>query len=81
MQIFSYKAKSWSKVTRFLLAVVCANCLLFVAVNSAAKQPLNVIYILTDDQRYDALGFMNPEIETCIADKLAERGVHFKIAL
>ncbi|MFC4700659.1 sulfatase [Glaciecola siphonariae] len=40
----------------------------------------NVIFILTDDQRYDQLGFMNPEIQTPNIDKLASEGVHFKNA-
>ena len=78
MQIFSSKAKNWVKVRHFLSALVSAGFLLFVAGNSAAKEPLNVIYILTDDQRYDALGFMNPEVDTPHMDMLAKRGVHFK---
>ena len=59
MQIFSSKAKSWAKVRKFLLAVVSANFLLFAAGYSAAKEPLNVIYILTDDQRYDGYAERN----------------------
>ena len=41
---------------------------------------LNVIYILTDDQRYDELGFMNPVIDTPHMDRLASEGVHFENA-
>ena len=41
---------------------------------------LNVIYILTDDQRYDELGFMNPVIDTPHMDRLAKEGVHFENA-
>jgi len=37
----------------------------------------NVIFILTDDQRYDELGFMNPVIDTPNMDRLAAEGVHF----
>ena len=40
----------------------------------------NVIYILTDDQRYDELGFINPVIETPNMDRLANEGVYFKNA-
>jgi arylsulfatase A-like enzyme len=43
-----------------------------------AKQ--NVIFILTDDQRYDQLGFINPEIQTPNIDILAREGVYFKNA-
>jgi arylsulfatase A-like enzyme len=41
------------------------------------KRP-NIIFLLTDDQRYNALGCMgNNEIETPHIDKLAEKGVLF----
>ena len=38
----------------------------------------NIIFILTDDQRFDELGFMNPVLETPNMDRLAHDGVHFK---
>jgi arylsulfatase A-like enzyme len=41
---------------------------------------MNVIFILTDDQRYDELGFMNPVLETPHMDRLAAEGVHFQNA-
>ena len=41
------------------------------------KRP-NIIFLLTDDQRYNALGCMgNSEIETPNIDRLAEKGVIF----
>ena len=43
-------------------------------------QPYNVIYILTDDQRYDELGFMNPILDTPNMDRIAEQGLHLKNA-
>ena len=40
--------------------------------------PPNIIFLLTDDQRFDALGFAgNPVIQTPNMDKLAENGVYF----
>ena len=45
-----------------------------------SSQPLNVIFILTDDQRFDEMGFMNPIIDTPNIDRLAREGVHFKNA-
>ncbi len=42
--------------------------------------PQNVIFILTDDQRYDQMGFMNPEISTPNIDQLAQEGAHFSNA-
>lgn len=44
------------------------------------KRP-NIIFILTDDQRYDALGYAgNDIIQTPEMDKLAEEGTYFKKA-
>ncbi|MDA9770510.1 sulfatase [Emcibacteraceae bacterium] len=43
------------------------------------KKP-NIIYILTDDQRYDELGFMNSLLDTPNMDAIAKEGVHFKNA-
>jgi N-acetylglucosamine-6-sulfatase len=44
-------------------------------------KPRNIIFILTDDQRYDALGFMgHPFLETPHLDSLARNGVHLKNA-
>lgn len=45
----------------------------------AAKHP-NVIFILTDDQRYDEMGFMNREIRTPVLDRMARDGVHVRNA-
>tara|TARA_R110002074_G_scaffold401861_1_gene601921 strand:- start:9862 stop:11577 length:1716 start_codon:yes stop_codon:yes gene_type:complete len=45
-----------------------------------SKKP-NIIFILTDDQRWDALGYAGNEIiETPEMDKLAKEGVYFKNA-
>jgi len=47
----------------------------------AGAQPLNVVFILTDDHRYDALGFMgHPFLETPHLDAMASEGVHFRNA-
>ncbi|WDI42959.1 sulfatase family protein [Bremerella sp. P1] len=47
---------------------------------SAADRP-NLIFLLTDDQRWDALGCMgNPVIKTPNIDRLAEEGVVFENA-
>lgn len=40
----------------------------------------NIIYILTDDQRYDEIGILNPLLETPNMDAIANNGVHFKNA-
>jgi arylsulfatase A-like enzyme len=51
------------------------------ALNSGAvDRPPNIIFVLTDDQRYDEIGFVNPVIETPNMDRLAREGVHFSNA-
>src|SRR5436190_3634462 len=46
-------------------------------------RPRNSIVILTDDHRYDALGFMKSQafLETPNLDRIAAEGVHFKDAM
>ena len=48
--------------------------------DSSPDKRMNVIFILTDDQRYDEMGFMNPVLNTPNMDKMAEEGVFFKNA-
>lgn len=44
-------------------------------------KPRNVVFILTDDHRYDAMGFTgHPFLETPHLDSLASQGVHLKNA-
>ncbi|MFB9054833.1 sulfatase [Formosa undariae] len=72
-----------------LIPIFC--CLFFLtACDSKKKEPVvvaekvekpNIIFILTDDQRWDALGFQgNPIIKTPNMDELAGSGVYFKNA-
>src|SRR5690349_12881701 len=46
-------------------------------------KPRNIVVILTDDHRYDALGFLKAQsfLETPNLDRLAAEGVHFKNAM
>jgi arylsulfatase A-like enzyme len=47
----------------------------------AASEPPNLIFLLTDDQRWDALGaYGNPVIHTPHLDRLADEGVTFHYA-
>jgi arylsulfatase A-like enzyme len=47
-----------------------------------AQQPLNIIFILSDDHRYDAMGFMNKiqGLQTPGMDRMAAEGAHMKNA-
>ncbi len=47
----------------------------------AGAKPRNVVFILTDDHRYDAMGFTgHPFLETPHLDSMAHNGVHLKNA-
>jgi N-acetylglucosamine-6-sulfatase len=51
------------------------------AIAHAAPAKRNVVFILVDDMRYDAMGFMGYQfIKTPAIDKLAAGGVHFRNA-
>ena len=67
---------------RLRLTVLAAACLFAACVSdpAAAEARPNIIFILTDDQRHDALGFLNGNIETPNMDRLAGEGVHFRNA-
>ena len=44
----------------------------------AERHPRNIIFVLTDDHRYDAMGFVgHPWLETPVMDRMAARGAHF----
>ena len=53
-----------------------------VASAQARRKPRNIIFILSDDHRYDALGFLKgqPFVETPHLDRLAREGAHLKNA-
>ncbi|MFT5578365.1 MAG: N-acetylglucosamine-6-sulfatase [Paraglaciecola psychrophila] len=66
-----------SGVQRLLGSLVLS--LLLTSASVAAKKP-NIIFILTDDQRYDELGITNPLLHTPNMDAIANEGVHFENA-
>ena len=63
-----------------MLLVAAVGSLATAAEASAVEHRPNIIFILTDDQRYDELGFLNPDLQTPNIDRLAKGGVHFKNA-
>ena len=66
------------------------NCIFFFALLFAAKleaqkqkqSPVNIVFILSDDHRYDAMGFMGKikGLETPAMNRMANEGVHVKNA-
>ena len=53
-------------------------CLAILSACKGEEEKPNIIFILTDDQRWDALGYAgNPIIQTPHMDQLAESGLYF----
>lgn len=49
---------------------------------AVAEKPKNVVFILSDDHRYDAMSFLgHPIAKTPHMDQMAKEGIHFKNAL
>lgn len=50
--------------------------------SAASTRPRNIVFILTDDHRYDAFGFLKPQkfLQTPVLDSIARDGVHCKNA-
>lgn len=68
---------------RILIVVltITTSCKQKTYITTQEKKP-NIIFILTDDQRWDALGYAgNPLAHTPEMDKLAETGVFFENAI
>lgn len=79
MHTLYYKALSvrWQLLGAALIVLVLG----ILPVQAQNSEPRNIIFILTDDHRYDAMSFMgHPFVETPSLDALAREGVHFKNA-
>lgn len=71
------------KILAGMIAVACSPMAMHVASVQAAQQSQaepNIVYIIVDDQRYDAMGFIGGEAVTPNMDKLAKEGTYFKNA-
>lgn len=62
-----------------VVAAISASLLPAAAVTATAetRRPPNIIFILNDDQRFDAMGFLDPSLKTPNMDRIAREGVHF----
>jgi N-acetylglucosamine-6-sulfatase len=67
-----------------LLKLLALSTIFLVAFKSEkpAQKPKNIIFILSDDHRYDAMGFMNrfSGLQTPNLDKMAKEGAHVQNA-
>ena len=68
---------------RFLLLLVFSSFALSVFPQTGKQKPVNIIFILADDHRYDAMGFMNKiqGLQTPGMDRMAREGMHIKMHL
>lgn len=79
--MFRKLAKKASQISTLMLLVVMMISLGYKQVPTKEKEPPNIIFILTDDQRWDALGYASNEIiQTPHMDQLAREGLYFKNA-
>ncbi|MCP3964318.1 MAG: sulfatase [bacterium] len=69
--------RATSAVAILLCALWLAGCATRGRPNQASGERPNIVFLFTDDQRFDALGFLHPVLETPHLDRLAERGVFF----
>ena len=72
----------WMAIALTALALPGSGCLPTNAarpVLKPSKKHPNIILLVTDDQRADALGAVNPLLQTPAIDGLAQAGVHFAI--
>ena len=60
-------------------AAAASAALPFARARASAQDRPNIVFILTDDHRWDAFGFMDkPWLKTPNMDRLALEGVHFE---
>lgn len=66
----------------FMLLFLLSSCAEQKTTKSETAGNQNIIFILSDDHRYDFMGFMNklPFLETPNMDRMAREGVHLKNA-
>ena len=72
------------RLARLRAAALCACAMISSpawAKGPAPAAPENIIFVLVDDLRYDAMGFLTPGLKTPNIDYLAKNGVYFPNAL
>ena len=76
--MYNFTRGSLSAVKTLLLSVLILVIFPAAAKTSRAdNSPPNIIFILVDDQRYDALGMLDSRLSTPNLDRLAAEGVFF----
>lgn len=71
-------------IRKIFITAAKAYCFLFFCAftSNAQQKKMNIIFILSDDHRYDAMGFMNriQGLQTPGMDRMAKEGAHIKNA-
>ncbi|WP_374659052.1 sulfatase-like hydrolase/transferase [Phenylobacterium sp.] len=71
-----------SRLSTFACAAFAALALPAQAATPApSPKPRNIVFILVDDLRFDAMGFLTPGLKTPNIDTLAKNGVYFPNAV
>ncbi|WP_430931154.1 sulfatase-like hydrolase/transferase [Saccharicrinis sp. 156] len=60
----------------FKQLLLIALCIVSFSKGYTQEKP-NIIFLLTDDQRWDCFGFNNPDVKTPNCDKMAQEGIVF----
>ncbi len=68
--------------SKYILLLLVITCFALNAIAQRKTKPLNIIFILSDDHRYDAMGFMKKieGLNTPGMDRMAREGAHIKNA-
>jgi len=79
MRLLAYTVSAW------LMAIAATSLRAdsrFELKKVEGEKPINVVFILSDDHRYDVMGFLgHPWVETPAMDAMARDGVYFKSAM
>ncbi|MCK5370773.1 MAG: sulfatase-like hydrolase/transferase, partial [Cyclobacteriaceae bacterium] len=66
----------------FFFGSLLSGCDRQASIQQEAATLPNIIFFLTDDHRFDAMGFMgHPFLETPNMDRMANEGIHFNRAI
>lgn len=73
--------KSFVRTARPVVAAALLSMAATITMAAPAPKQHNIVFILVDDLRYDAMGFLTPGLRTPNIDFLAKNGVYFPNAV
>lgn len=73
--------KSFVRTARPLVAAALLSMAATITTAAPAPKQHNIVFVLVDDLRYDAMGFLTPGLRTPNIDFLAKHGVYFPNAV